>query len=117
MKPVTIIYVTDMERSLDWYRRVVPGIAVVSSSPYWSELTAAGGTFALHASERVERGSQLGLAFSTDRPLEEIVAHWENAGIEPTRDITDEAFGRSAVVTDPDGLAIQVNEHAPDLYP
>jgi hypothetical protein len=28
----------------------------------------------------------------------------------------DEAFGRSLVVTDPDGLEIQINEHDHELY-
>lgn len=112
MKPVSIIYVTDMERSFDWYRRAVPGAAVVSRSPYWAELAADGGTFALHAAADLERGTQLGLAFAADRPLESIVAAWRAMGIEPTREIADEPFGRSVVISDPDGLLIQVNEHA-----
>jgi hypothetical protein len=31
--------------------------------------------------------------------------------ITPARGIADEAFGRSLVIKDPNGLAIQVNEH------
>lgn len=117
MKPVPIVYVTDMDRSLDWYRRAVPDAEVVSTSPYWSELRTAGGSFALHIIEAVAPGTQLGLAFAAERRLEEIVADWEAGGIAPTRGISDEAFGRSVTVTDPDGLAIQVNEHEADLYP
>ena len=37
-------------------------------------------------------------------------------GITPARGIIDEAFGRSLVVRDPDGLLIQIDEHDPDLY-
>lgn len=117
MKPVAIVYVTEMDRSLDWYRRAVPAADVVSTSPYWSELESDGGTFALHAATDVVAGSQLGLAFTADRRLEDIVADWDAAGISPTRGIADEAFGRSVVVSDPDGLAIQVNEHAAEFYP
>ncbi len=117
MRPMPIVYVTDMERSLGWYRRAVPGTEVVSSSPYWSELRSAGASFALHITDAVTRGTQLGLAFTADRPLEAIVAHWEAGDVATTRDIADEAFGRSVVITDPDGLVIQVNEHESELYP
>ena len=36
----------------------------------------------------------------------------EAGNLEVARGIADEAFGRSLVVRDPDGLEIQINEHA-----
>lgn len=117
MRPVPIVYVTHMETSLGWYRRAVPDAELVSTSPYWSELRSGGSSFALHIAESVTPGTQVGLAFTAQRRLEDIVADWTAGGISPTRDIADEAFGRSVVITDPDGLTIQVNEHQTDLYP
>lgn len=117
MRPMPIVYVTDMERSLEWYRAAVPGVETVSTSPYWSELRSDGSSFALHITDEVTRGTQLGLAFTAHRRLEDIVDDWEAAGVSPSRGIADEAFGRSVVVTDPDGLAIQINEHEAELYP
>jgi catechol 2,3-dioxygenase-like lactoylglutathione lyase family enzyme len=112
-----IVYVTNMEASLTWYQQAVPGADLVSSSPYWSELRSEGASLALHVADAVTPGTQLGLAFTADRPLETIVEEWEAGGISPSRGIADEAFGRSVVISDPDGLSIQINEHEPELYP
>jgi hypothetical protein len=46
-----------------------------------------------------------------EEPLEDIREQLPMA-----RDITDEAFGRSIVLADPDGVTIQVNEHDQELY-
>lgn len=117
MRPMPIVYVTNMDASLAWYRRAVPGADVVSTSPYWSELRSDGASFALHITDGVTPGTQLGLAFTATRPLETVVADWKAGGIVPSRGIADEAFGRSVVITDPDGLSIQINEHEAELYP
>ena len=44
-------------------------------------------------------------------PLEELIERWGDE-VEITRGIQDETFGRSLLVTDPDGTIIQVNEHS-----
>lgn len=118
MKVVPIVYVTDMQRSLDWYRRLLPNAELVSTSPYWSELalgTAA--SLALHIVDNVTQGAQLGLALEAERSLEGIAESLATAGIAIDRGIADEAFGRSMLIRDPDGLAIQINEHDRELYP
>jgi hypothetical protein len=48
--------------------------------------------------------------------LETLAARLKNAGITLEREISDEAFGRSLAVRDPDGLYIQINEHDESLY-
>ncbi len=117
MKPVPIVYVTNMHRSLEWYRAVLTSAELVSTSPWWSELSAAGTSLALHFTERITPGDQVGLSLAADRPLEAVLDALDEAGIEPARGIADEAFGRSLVLEDPDGLMIQVNEHDPEHYP
>lgn len=117
MKPVPIVYVTDMDRSFAWYRALLPRAAVISASPAWTELSCDGVPLALHGAASVTPGTQVGLAFEASRPLEELVDGLAAAGIVPARGISDEVFGRSLLLQDPDGLKIQVNEHDPQHYP
>lgn len=118
MRVVPVVYVTDMDVSLDWYRRLLPDADLVSTSPYWSELSLGStASLALHTIGEISPGSQMGLALEADRRLEEVAEHLVKAGIAIDRGIADEAFGRSMVVRDPDGLAVQINEHDPETYP
>ncbi|HXV96951.1 MAG TPA: VOC family protein, partial [Anaerolineae bacterium] len=56
------------------------------------------------------------LAFATHQPLEQLMAQLTAAGITMENEIVDEAFGRSLLLRDPDGLPLQINEHDPALY-
>ena len=56
------------------------------------------------------------LALASEEPLERLVARLKTAGLKLEREITDEAFGHSILLRDPDGLAIQINEHDTALY-
>ena len=117
MKLVTIVYVTDMVQSLDWYRTLLPTAQPVSTSPYWSELSLGdGSSLALHSANDLAAGTQLGVALQTDQSLEDLRSDLAAVGIEIARDIESEPFGRSMVIRDPDGLAIQINEHDPARY-
>jgi hypothetical protein len=110
-----IVYVTDMYRSIRFYRAL--GCSVLSKGGMWTQLELGGRHLALH---RVEHGSgpsnRMALALSAHRPLENIREELQSGGITPAGDILDEAFGRSLLIYDPDGLPIQINEHDPDLY-
>lgn len=112
MQPIPFIYVTDMERSLDWYRKVIPSARLVSSSPYWSELDVDGVTFALHGAAEIEQGGSAGVSFVADETLEDLIGRLGSVSITPLRGIRDEPFGRSLVLEDPDGFRFQVNEYA-----
>jgi catechol 2,3-dioxygenase-like lactoylglutathione lyase family enzyme len=108
-----IVFVTDMERSIAFYESL--GFAPQSRSPMWTELTAGErAILALHHAEAPPEPServQLGLV--SEEPLEHVEERFGNALARP---IADEAFGRSLILRDPDGLEIQVNEHDPSLY-
>ena len=114
MIAVPIVYVRDMQRSLVFYRAL--GGEVKSESKYWSELDFAGSRLALHwDTERPEgQPEQLHLSFLVEG-LEGLVAKLGTNGIKLHREISDEAFGRSCIVCDPDGLLIQINEHDLEL--
>lgn len=101
-----IVYVQDMDSSIAFYERL--GFAPRSRSEMWSELAAGdGAVLALHKAPADHVG-RVELAFVSEEPLERIAEV-----VAPYRGIADEAFGRSLVVQDPNGIKIQVNEHDP----
>ena len=112
MKPIPFVYTTDMARSIEWYRTVIPKATLISESPYWSELDIDGDVLALHGTESISPGGWAGVAFVADEALEDVLERLREAGIEPQRGIGDEPFGRSIVLEDPDGFRFQVNEYS-----
>jgi catechol 2,3-dioxygenase-like lactoylglutathione lyase family enzyme len=110
IEALPIVYVTDMDASLAFYRAL--GFEPQHVGSTWSVVAGAGTQLALHgATPGAQRARPLELAASSRVPLEEVVARATEHGLEIVRGIADEAFGRSLVVRDPDGLDIQVNEH------
>ncbi|MCC6805108.1 MAG: VOC family protein [Anaerolineae bacterium] len=114
MKLMPVVYVTNMERSAAFYRAFCDGVR--SQSGIWTEFSIGDASLALHHVESLPAESRVGLAFVTAAPLEQVVSYLSAQGVTPENAITDESFGRSILVRDPDGLLIQINEHDPDLY-
>ena len=106
-----IVYVRDMDESVAFYERLGFEVDIQSRSQNWTELNAGeGAVLALHSAEGGEAG-RVELSMVAQQPLERLV---EVASL--ARGIADEAFGRSIVLQDPNGLQIQVNEHDRELY-
>jgi catechol 2,3-dioxygenase-like lactoylglutathione lyase family enzyme len=102
-----IVYVREMDASLAFYESL--GFEVESRSPMWSRLNAGdGAALALHGEVDGNAG-HIELAMNAD-DLDVLAGRNDVA-----RGIADEAFGRSLVLRDPNGLAIQVNSHDPTL--
>jgi catechol 2,3-dioxygenase-like lactoylglutathione lyase family enzyme len=98
-----IVYVKDMDASLAFYEGL--GFEVETRSPMWSRLKAGdGAALALHG-EIDGNAGRIELALDAEA-LDSLAGRPDLA-----RGIADEAFGRSLVLRDPNGLAIQVNEH------
>ena len=113
MKLTPLVYVTDMDRGIAFYTKLLPAATIVTTSPYWTELQVGQATLALHAAENVDHaGDGMALGLDAATPLEDVIAQLESAGIAPSGEICAQPFGRSVTVTDPDGLVIQINEHA-----
>ena len=85
MKPVPFVYTTDMRRSLDWYRRVIPSATLRADGPYWSELDIEGHTLAFHAAESLSQGGAAGITFVASEALERLLERPAEHGIEPAR--------------------------------
>lgn len=118
MKLMPIVYVTNMAKAWDFYNALGLQGNGHTRSEMWSELALGDASLALHHIDKLPE-KQIGrieLALVAPAPLETLVERLKAAGVPLEREITDEAFGRSIQVRDPDGLVIQINEHDPELY-
>lgn len=111
MRLQTIVYVSDMERSIAWYRAVLD-VEPTFTSEMWTPFPVGGAVVALHRSESLGDGGRLELSLVSERPLEDAVDLLDGRGISVERGISDETFGRSFLLRDPDGNPVQVNEHS-----
>jgi catechol 2,3-dioxygenase-like lactoylglutathione lyase family enzyme len=118
IKLMPIVYVTDMARSLDFYEGLGFQSTVQDRSLTWVELHVGDSILALHATPQLPDHTiaHVELAMVWEEALETLAEKLQTAGISLERQITDEAFGRSLAVRDPDGLVIQINEHDRSLY-
>jgi hypothetical protein len=83
------------------------GLAPANISEHWTSFDVGGGHLALHLTDEADLGpGQVELSLVADEPLEAVA---DRVGGEVN--IVDQPFGRSFVVTDPDGTKIQINEH------
>ncbi|GAA1017404.1 hypothetical protein Aple_032850 [Acrocarpospora pleiomorpha] len=124
-----VVYASDVERSLGFYQTLGLTVRAKGRSGKWAELAApGGGLIALHAAHPGPPGAEpaepdtavpaggVTLCLVSPAPLDDLVERMGEAGVEPVRGVSDEAFGRSVVFADPDGLLIQINEHDEELY-
>jgi lactoylglutathione lyase len=116
-----IIFVSDMKRSVAFYRDVV-GLPLKFETTHWTEFATGGATLALHLSE---------IANPAEEPSEELPAGRCRPGLGvpnldefhrrmmeknvPCIQEPKETFGaRIAQYADPDGLTISVSEEKPN---
>lgn len=112
-----IVFVSDMKRSLAWYRDVV-GLPLKFESPGWSEFATDGATLALHTSEAAPTSldNPGGMPPGRCRPGLSVpdIDVFHKRMLEhdvPCKQEPKEVFGaRVAQYVDPDGLAISVAE-------
>jgi len=92
---------------------------IASDNGGWVDfLTKDGGGAALHDAATATSGYRAGetsLSFESEEPLEVVRDRLHAAGFADA-DIVDEAYGRTLVVTDPDGVRVSVDEVQEDLY-
>lgn len=114
---MSMVYVSDIERAVAFYAAFGMEPVARSRSAHWAELRLGDATLGLHVADPLPLPSdRVALCLEAREPLEALVERLASAGVTPSRPTTDEAFGRSLEVTDPDGLVVQVNEHDPELY-
>jgi predicted enzyme related to lactoylglutathione lyase len=118
MITMPIVYVSDMDRGIEFYGKLGFPLRQQGRSASWAELEAGGAILALHLAPEgwTKETGRVELAFVATEQLDELAARLQEDGVPIARAITDEAFGRSLQVRDPDGLIIQINEHDKELY-
>ena len=110
----SIIFVSDMARSVTFYRDVV-GIPLKFESPHWTEFQTEGATLALHITEASEKRAPQAEIPGTCRAgfqvadinefHQHMIEHEVTCKHEPT-----ETFGvKIAQYVDPDGLVFSVS--------
>ena len=111
-----IVFVSDMKRSVAFYRDVV-GLPLKFDSPEWSEFATDGATLALHRAEKAgEPDGESELAAGHCRPgisvadLDNFHARMVEHQVICTQQPKDLFGAKIAQYLDPDGLAISVAE-------
>ena len=111
-----IVFVSDMPRSVAFYRDVI-GLPLKFDSPEWSEFATEGATLALHRAEKAaEPETDAGLAPGHCRPglsvpdLDAFHARMIDHRVICTQQPKDLFGAKIAQYLDPEGLAISVSE-------
>lgn len=108
---ITIVYVTDMKRSFDFYSSLgFEGELPEGEPPVWLPMKLGNVPLALHSVAELDTGRQVAIALNAE-DLESVASALKELGIPIIRPIQAEVFGRSLVICDPDGLLVQINEH------
>jgi lactoylglutathione lyase len=113
-----IVFVSDMKRSVSFYRDVL-GLQLRFESPDWSEFATEGATLALHSAEPASRASSSAIKASpagTCRPglsvadLDVFHSRTVQHGVTCVQEPRDVFGARIAQYLDPDGLVVSVGE-------
>ena len=112
-----IVFVSDMKRSVSFYRDVL-GLPLRFESPDWTEFATEGATLALHTSDpssssaersRTDRAGQCRPGLSVSN-LDEFHRRMVEQGVPCVQEPKSTFDARIAQYLDPDGLAISVGE-------
>ena len=111
-----LVYVTDVGRATDFYRDLFEIEPLMTTPRYVPFEVAPGVLFALwsgrsdQVTTQVPRCSEVGLMVPrSTAAVDEIYASWVDKGVRVVEEPHDEVFGRTFVVTDPDGNLIRVS--------
>jgi len=112
MRLQPIVYTKDMTQAITWYGHVL-GLLPSYVSNVWSTFDVGDAYLAIHRVDGdLANESRIGISLVATLPLEDLIQRWSSTDeVEVVRGIQEETFGRSLLLTDPDGTVIQVNEH------
>ena len=111
MKLQPIIDTTEMDQTVDWYSTVL-STRPAYRSDVWTSFSVGGANLGIHRVDQLPSESRVELSLVADVPLEELLHDFAAQAVTVERGVQEETFGRSLVVKDPDGLLVQINEHA-----
>lgn len=107
MKMTVYVYTAELERMRAFYEAAF-GVRPADHGD-WQPFALGGGTFALHAlSDAAGQNAQrFNVSFEVE-DIETAVGRFEQAGANVLRGVADEAFGRRALLEDPEGRTFEV---------
>lgn len=110
-----LIYVSDIERSCDFYKTIFNAKPIFESPRYVAFSADASGEalFAIWSGgatpDNVPRFSEIGLMLSSSEDVDRIYENWKmNPVINVLQEPSTEIFGRTFLIQDPDGHVIRV---------
>ena len=109
-----IILVEDLEKSIVFYRDILE-LKIKNQSPDWVEFQneAQGAVLALHPARIKQKGfSNILVGFNVSN-LESVCKKLEEKGVKFHKRITEESFGKHAIIEDPEGHLISIVEIPP----
>jgi hypothetical protein len=115
MQLMTILFPSDMEAVVDFYQAL--GMTPRKRGKLWSEMQLGDAFLGLQCGDAWVRGEKINLVLVSHIPLEDMIKKLQANGIVIENEITDEAYGRSLILHDPDGFPVMLNEYDPELYP
>jgi predicted enzyme related to lactoylglutathione lyase len=107
---MVMLVCSNLAQSRDFYRNVLELKIVTDATPHWVEFELSDGSrLGLHpvTETLAVRPGSLQLGFHVEN-VDKFIADARMSGVRVLQEPFDERFGRLAVITDPDGYAIQV---------
>ncbi|MGH9923433.1 MAG: VOC family protein [Nitrososphaerales archaeon] len=108
-----ILLVSDMKRSIDFYKNTL-GLPLKNSSSDWAEFFKEGTTLALHPMKKklkAKAGSRVGMLVGfTVSDMDETYKNLVKKNAKFMKQPEMESFGSHAIIVDPDGYMISIAE-------
>ena len=106
-----ILLIENMEKSVTFYRDVL-GMKIKQESPDWVEFVNESGraVLALHPKRTKSSGSLSMLVGFNVNDIENVCKQLEEKSVKFYKKLTEESFGKHAIIEDPDGHLISIAE-------
>jgi catechol 2,3-dioxygenase-like lactoylglutathione lyase family enzyme len=110
------IYVSDLQRAVEFYRDVLGLTLVFRAGEHWAEVDAGGLRIGLHpaspAGPAPGTPGAITVGLAVDEPLATVVARLRERGVQVSEPVRDGGGGALAFFTDPDGNPLYLAEPA-----
>jgi lactoylglutathione lyase len=106
-----ILLIENMEKSVTFYRDIL-GMKIKDESPDWVEFVNESGraVLALHPKRTKSSGSPNMLVGFNVNDIENVCKQLEEKSVKFYKTLTEESFGKHAIIEDPDGHLISIAE-------
>ena len=108
-----ILLVSDMKKSMEFYKDVL-GMELKQQTEDWVEFSKQGTVLALHPTKekKLTKNISMLIGFNVSE-LEAVCSNLEKKEVKFHKKVTNEVFGKHAIIEDPDGHLISLAEMAP----